>query len=292
MLTGLTQPYPYETTPWGGLCLAEQWPVAHFEPPARIDQVAAAGLLPWSIRFRHGLHSKIVGWMDPMAYRVVDPIGIVDRCQDRIDKAQSVLSVAASDLALLEQTLQKSRFGRGWRNERFSLRDRTGGLLVDETVEGALILERSLFRSLGLLSCSVQLNVTTPDGKIWIGQRSLGKHIDPGLWDAAVAGGLSAGESPLAAVRREAWEEAGLDRHWWPQIRFLGRVRICRLLSDCLHHEQVWVYGLCVGATTSLAPQDGEVMGFEVVTPQEILRRYREGQFNHEAACASFIGPQ
>jgi len=42
-------------------------------------------------------------------------------------------------------------------------------------------------------------------------QRHPGKETDPGRWDIAVAGHLSAGQTPLEALLREAREELGLE---------------------------------------------------------------------------------
>lgn len=291
MLTGIPTNHCADTFPWGQLCSDESWPIAEFGPPVTAQQAAAAGLIAWSVGFATGLSSHTLGWMHPTVLGSLQAsVGSL-----RYDLSSSMgqgrapsVVIAADDLPVLEAIFRDSFVGKGWRNERFFLRDRAGGLVVNGAL-GPLELERSLFRPLGLLSASVQLNVETPEGKVWIGQRALHKQIDPGLWDAAVAGGLMAGESPLAALRREAWEEAGLGPQWWPQIRALGRVRVCRLLPDCLHHEQVWAFALRVTADTVLHPQDGEVAGFTAVWPNEILRRYREGLFNHEAACASFL---
>jgi len=41
-------------------------------------------------------------------------------------------------------------------------------------------------------------------------RRHPGKQTDPGRWDIAVAGHLSAGQTPLDALVREAFEELGL----------------------------------------------------------------------------------
>lgn len=290
MLTGIPTNHLADTSPWGQLCSDESWPITEFEPAVSARQAAAAGLIPWSIGFSTGLSSYTLGWMHPTVFACLQAseASLRHALPPNMGRGGAPgVVIDADDLLVLEAIIRESFIGKGWRNERFFLRDRAGGLVVNG-VHGPLAVERSMFRPLGLLSASVQLNVTTPEGRVWIGQRAHHKHIDPGLWDAAVAGGLTAGELPLAAIRREAWEEAGLGSQWWPYIRPMGRVRVCRLLPDCLHHEQVWVFALRVAADTVLHSQDGEVAGFSAVWPEEILRRYREGLFNHEAACASF----
>jgi 8-oxo-dGTP pyrophosphatase MutT (NUDIX family) len=47
-------------------------------------------------------------------------------------------------------------------------------------------------------------------GQVLLQQRHPAKETDPGLWDIAVAGHLSAGQTPLQALVREAHEELGL----------------------------------------------------------------------------------
>lgn len=291
MLTGIPTNPLVDTSPWGQLCSDESWPIAEFEPPVTARQAAEAGLIAWSIGFATGLSSHTLGWMHPSVLAYLQASGGALRYGLPSTMSEGPvpgLVIVADDLPVLEAILRDSFIGKGWRNERFFLRDRAGGLVVNG-VQGPLALERSVFRPLGLLSASVQLNVRTPEGRVWIGQRALQKQIDPGLWDAAVAGGLTAEELPMQAIRREAWEEAGLGSQWWPHIRPMGRVRVCRLLPDCLHHEQVWVFALQVANDSVLRSQDGEVSCFSAVWPDEILRRYREGLFNHEAACASFL---
>lgn len=296
MLTGNEAHALTDSAPWGQLGGDECWPNAEFPDPVTAGQIAAAGLVPWSVGFFDGRSSESVGWMTPAVFAQLKHLKASGLLTDpgsgsqlRADR-QARAVVPATELPALEAILRETPSGQGWRNERFLIRDRAGVPLADSSgCQGPLALERSLFRPLGLLSASVQLNVTTPTGHVWIGQRASHKSIDPGLWDAAVAGGLAADESPLEAIQREAWEEAGLGPQWWPMIRPVGRLRVCRLLPDCLHHEQVWVFGLGVAVDTVLQSQDGEVERFCTVSPDEILQRYRAGRFNHEAACASFL---
>lgn len=61
----------------------------------------------------------------------------------------------------------------------------------------------------GLWHRSAHLWLT--DGRrMLLQRRHPGKQTDPGRWDIAVAGHLSAGQTPLEAVVREAYEELGL----------------------------------------------------------------------------------
>lgn len=62
----------------------------------------------------------------------------------------------------------------------------------------------------GLWHRSAHLWLT--DGRrMLLQRRHPGKQTDPGRWDIAVAGHLSAGQTPLEAVVREAREELGLS---------------------------------------------------------------------------------
>ena len=56
----------------------------------------------------------------------------------------------------------------------------------------------------------VHLHVFNPRGEIYLQKRPAWKDIQPGKWDTAVGGHLQYGETPDAALRREACEELGL----------------------------------------------------------------------------------
>jgi isopentenyl-diphosphate delta-isomerase len=69
---------------------------------------------------------------------------------------------------------------------------------------------RSEAHRLGLWHRSSHLWVTDGRGAVLLQQRHPDKQTDPGRWDIAVAGHLSAGQTPLEALVREAKEELGL----------------------------------------------------------------------------------
>ena len=70
-------------------------------------------------------------------------------------------------------------------------------------------LPRSEVHRRGLWHRSAHLWLVSGENLI-LQQRHPGKETDPGRWDIAVAGHLSAGQTPLEALLREAREELGL----------------------------------------------------------------------------------
>jgi isopentenyldiphosphate isomerase/intracellular septation protein A len=57
----------------------------------------------------------------------------------------------------------------------------------------------------------VHLHVLNPHGHIYLQKRPIQKLIQPGKWDTAVGGHISFGEDLSTALRREAYEEIGLE---------------------------------------------------------------------------------
>lgn len=241
-------------------------PIRFGRPPA-LDP--AQGWLPWQLRDAEDrLH--LMGWASPSLEGLVAPDS----------------PVSWRDLAGWSARLRLALNGHpsfGWRDEQQRLVGSDGQLLWGGDGQ-PLGLERSLFRPLGLMAQSVQLNLLHPSGRQWVGRRSLKKAIDPGLWDAPVAGGLPSHETPSDALVREAWEEAGVTAEMARCANFRGPIRVARRLPDQVHVERLWVYSLEVGEGWQPSPQDDEVTAFECWTSNEIVARWSEGQFNHEAA--------
>ena len=69
---------------------------------------------------------------------------------------------------------------------------------------------RSQAHRLGLWHRSSHLWVINSNSQLLLQKRHPLKETDPGRWDIAVAGHLSAGQTPLEALVREAREELGL----------------------------------------------------------------------------------
>lgn len=61
-----------------------------------------------------------------------------------------------------------------------------------------------------LLHPVVHMHVLTPQKAILLQKRPESKLIQPGKWDTAVGGHISAGETLEEALKKEAWEEIGL----------------------------------------------------------------------------------
>ncbi len=57
----------------------------------------------------------------------------------------------------------------------------------------------------------VHLHVFNPHGHIYMQKRPMQKLVQPGKWDTAVGGHISFGEDLETALRREAFEEIGLE---------------------------------------------------------------------------------
>jgi len=84
--------------------------------------------------------------------------------------------------------------------------------IVDE--QGAIVgkAPRSVcHRGEKLLHPVVHLHVLNNQKHIYLQKRPLNKLVQPGKWDTAVGGHISFGETLETALKREAWEEIGLQ---------------------------------------------------------------------------------
>ena len=62
-----------------------------------------------------------------------------------------------------------------------------------------------------LLHPVVHLHVLDNNRAIYLQKRPLNKQIQPGKWDTSVGGHISFGEDIETSLKREAWEEIGLE---------------------------------------------------------------------------------
>lgn len=84
----------------------------------------------------------------------------------------------------------------------------------------------------------VHVHVYNNEGKIFLQKRSINKKIQPGKWDTSVGGHIAYGESVETALKREAWEEAGIENGFFEKItQYVWQSEI--------ETELVYVYKCC-----------------------------------------------
>lgn len=68
----------------------------------------------------------------------------------------------------------------------------------------------------------VHVHIVNGGGELFLQKRSMQKLIQPGKWDTSVGGHITYGEPIEEALRREAWEEAGVvDGEFVPLTQYL-----------------------------------------------------------------------
>jgi 8-oxo-dGTP pyrophosphatase MutT (NUDIX family) len=177
-------------------------------------------------------------------------------------------------LAALHAALRDEGRLLAWRGEGFDVfappadDGRTGPAL--------LRIERAAARLWGTLTLGAHAtgHVADASGRptaLWIARRAADKATDPGRLDNLVGGGVPAGQSPHEALLREAWEEAGLPRAVALAARPAGVLALRRDVREGLQREWLHAFDLPLHADTVPRNTDGEVAGFERVTPEEAL---------------------
>lgn len=172
---------------------------------------------------------------------------------------------------------------RGWRNERYE---------VVSPARGARLftLERAAFRPFGLQARAAHLNAWVRAGDaalLWIARRSATKPIDPGMLDNCVAGGVPAGSTPAATLRRECGEEAAIPPDLAGRAAPAGAYRVQRGVAEGVNHEVLHVFDLELPAGFAPANRDGEVASFALLTPAEVSARIAAGEFTLDAALVT-----
>lgn len=167
-----------------------------------------------------------------------------------------------------------------WRDEQLAVCDPHGRRLG--------MVERAAVRPLGIATQAVHLVGQAPDGRFWVQQRAWDKPNDPGLWDTLMGGMVSAADTLDSALQRETWEEAGLHLPELKDLRYGGRLHICRPARDGngagYVSEHIDWYRCTVPEGMEPVNQDGEVQCFALLDGNELLRQMQQGQFTLEAA--------
>ncbi len=189
----------------------------------------------------------------------------------------------------------------GWRDELYPVNRR-----YDEVP--LLLMERAATPLFGLLSYGVNVNglVRTKEGghdgwKIWVARRSLTKHVDPGMLDIVVGGGLPHGISIHDNLLKECAEEAGIPPDIARRARPTGLVTMAIPAAEGLRIGLQFNFDLELPADFAPRNTDGEVAEFQLWSLEQLERSLREAdEFMFDVALANLdllirlgrIGPE
>jgi 8-oxo-dGTP pyrophosphatase MutT (NUDIX family) len=190
-------------------------------------------------------------------------------------------------LAQWANALRAAKRLKTWRNELLSVSALPDGDAVLSQLPPELAqLERGAARVLGILTHAVHLVGLSANGDVWLQHRALTKATDPGLWDTLAGGLLAAGDQLHSGLLRETHEEAGLLDSDFSAVTPHGMVQQRRSVPDGLILEAVWTYSATLVPGSLPRNLDGEVMGFECVSREQLANKVADGKVTQEAVLA------
>jgi 8-oxo-dGTP pyrophosphatase MutT (NUDIX family) len=183
-------------------------------------------------------------------------------------------------MAMLANVLHDSGLTGVWRDEQLGVTDLQGKPVGS--------IERAAVRPLGITTHAVHLVGKSPDGRIWVQQRALTKANDPGLWDTLVGGMVSFVDTTETALKRETWEEAGLNLEELDAVTHGGRLTVSRPCSDGggsgYFKENIDWFTASVPSGLNPVNQDSEVAQFVLISQEKLVLWLEQDLFTVEAA--------
>jgi 8-oxo-dGTP pyrophosphatase MutT (NUDIX family) len=107
------------------------------------------------------------------------------------------------------------------------------------------------------------------------------------MLDNLIGGGVPADQTPLQALHREGFEEAGLSIEQMQAARTTGVYRIVRDIPEGLQNEDIHVHEIDLPAGLMPVNQDGEVAEFLCVDIAMALRHVQAGDLTVDASIAT-----
>ncbi|KAF2671995.1 thiamine pyrophosphokinase-related protein [Microthyrium microscopicum] len=175
-----------------------------------------------------------------------------------------------------------------WRDELYPVYGPDGNEL--------LRVERAASQLFGVVTYGVHMTAYKRDEdgalRVWVPRRAKTKQTFPGWLDNSVAGGLAAGEQPMAALVRECMEEASLSADVASKAKAVGAVTYFYVSGEgsggeegLLQPECQLVYDLdLTGMDVELKPNDEEVEGFQLMGMEEVWPALKGGSFKPNCA--------
>ena len=182
------------------------------------------------------------------------------------------------------KALAESGHVRGWRNERYTIRN-------SFSEQPLALIERAAARFFGTLTFGVHANgiVAGTDGapRLWIARRSLSKFIDPGKFDNVVGGGIGWGYGIAGTLVKECWEESGIPAELAGHATAGRTVHLLAEIPEGVQSEQIFVHDLPLPTDFKPAGQDGEVSEHRLVGIAEALALIADGVMTIDASLVT-----
>lgn len=243
----------------------------------------AADLAP----YRHFIVAdRHVGWVDPDFARVLAEFPAVfyltDRAvhlHDRLERVEDRSKAVADVLAKLHERGQVP----GWRGELYPVNRRYGEAPL-------LLMERAATPLFGLQTYGINVNglVRDRDGwKVWIARRAMTKHVDPGMLDLVVGGGVPHGIPLADNLLKECAEEAGIAPALARRAQPVGLTTMIINAHEGLRIGVQFNYDLELPADFAPRNDDGEVSEFKLWSLAQLEQNLRTADdFMFDAALA------
>ncbi len=202
----------------------------------------------------------------------------------RLAPALDSLECRTAALEPVCKALAESGHVRGWRNERYTIRN-------SFTEQPLALIERAAARFFGTLTFGVHANgiVAGADGapRLWIARRSLSKFIDPGKFDNVVGGGIGWGYGIGETLVKECWEESGIAAELAGRATPGRTIHLLAEIPEGVQREQIFVHDLPLPADFKPCGQDGEVSEHRLVTIAEALRLIATAEMTIDASLVT-----
>ncbi len=213
------------------------------------------------------------------------PVGILDAARarrlagfpevfvvgdDSVEFAPRLHDPRSRSAAIAEVARELAREGRisAWRDELFAASE-------DFDAPPAFVIERAAARYFGIRTWAAHVNGVVRDAgtaSMWFARRSEHKAIDPGMLDNLVGGGIAVGHGVRETVAKEAWEEAGIPAALASRASAVRSLNVCRVNTDGIQRETIFVHDLWLPADFAPVNQDGEAVEHRRVTWPEAAR--------------------
>ncbi|CAI3930523.1 NUDIX hydrolase family protein [Commensalibacter papalotli (ex Botero et al. 2024)] len=207
-------------------------------------------------------NDQIIGWVKPEFINTLYQYGIF-KADDQINTLPPTISLESLGQKIIQDKLVQTM------NELFDVYPSPHAKPIGQ-------IDRAVLPPLGFIGTGVHLNGLLKDGDniyLWVAKRSPHKRLDPGKLDHIVAGGIPAGHTHQSALAKEAEEEANIPHQLIIQAQYTSMVTYSMIRPEGLRRDVLYCYDLWLPQDFIPTPNDGEVVGFELMKIEDVYRR-------------------